>query len=209
MQVDSATALFIALTFVVPGFIVHSTLSVLVPRREDRTELSFARFLTLSAFNYAVWSWLVYLLLTSQWLRDRPAFWSLCWALIILPGPVLVGLIWGIVSQREWDRRILLRLGLQPVHPIPTAWAWRFGTMKTGHWILVRLKDGSQVAGYFGGKSFASSDPAERDLYVEQVWSIENGRWTKESPGKGILLSRGEISSIEFWPANLDEEGNP
>lgn len=33
---------------------------------------------------------------------------------------------------------------------------------------MVTLEDGEMVAGFFGTNSFASSDTAERDLYIEE-----------------------------------------
>jgi len=205
--IDSLNAIFYALTFVVPGFLVHSTLSIFLTRRAEHVALSLPRFLTLSAFNYAVWSPLIYLLIRSEWLAVRPVLSAVLWTVIILFGPVLLGFGLGYASQKEWPRRVLQRLGLQPVHVMPTTWDLQFGRMNEPHWVLVTMKDGSQVAGYFGGRSCASSDPPWGDLYIEQVMSVPaKGRWRMGPKGTSILISGGEIRYIEFWPVKREQE---
>lgn len=59
---------------------------------------------------------------------------------------------------------------------------------------------GGVVAGAFAEMSFSSSDPAERDLFLERVFDIpDNGPW-KEVPGKEILIRASEIRFVEFLP---------
>ena len=100
------------------------------------------------------------------------------WFLIILVGPAMLGAGLGIAIQNDLFRPFFARLRLQPVHVVPTAWDYQFGRMREAHWVLVRLKDGGSVAGFFGTRSFASSDPEERDIFIEQVYRIdEDSNW--------------------------------
>lgn len=51
------------------------------------------------------------------------------------------------------------------------------------HWILVTFKDSTRVAGYCGRESFISSDPSERDIYIERVYDVDdNGTWIPIDP---------------------------
>src|SRR2546429_1176139 len=59
MTFTSFDAVFFTVAFLVPGFIWESVLSLFLRRRDDRADRAWVRFLTLSAFNYALWSWLI------------------------------------------------------------------------------------------------------------------------------------------------------
>ena len=66
--------------------------------------------------------------------------------------------------------------------------------------MLVTLRDGTQVAGYFGDESMASSDPAYRDLYLENVYTIqEDGQWEPRDDSRGIYIEGSQIVFIEFF----------
>jgi len=80
-------------------------------------------------------------------------------------GPAIFGLLLGLNAQFGFSRKFLQLCRLNPVHHIPTAWDWKFGGPQP-HWILVKLKDGTQFAGFCGGESFMSSDPKEGNYQV-------------------------------------------
>lgn len=118
------------------------------------------------------------------------------WVLLILVIPLATGILIGAAHQHEWLGFIRDLLRLKIVHPMPTAWDRMFGMQKP-QWLVVRLKDGSSVLGYYGGNSFASSDPSERDVYIERVYLAgTEGRW--QPTKNGILLQSSQIASIEF-----------
>ncbi len=193
-------ALYLVLAFVVPGFLIHSTKANFLTQRSVAPQLDIVQFLTLSAINYAAWYWLIYLINNSAFFQSSSALSAVGWAWVILIGPILLGLSLGFASQKDWFHKLFRRIGLLPVHPIPTAWEWTFGKMHAPRWILVTMKDGRTVAGLFGDRSFASSDPGERDLYIEQLWDIdENGNWAKGPEEKSVLISGGEIRFVELW----------
>jgi hypothetical protein len=199
LAVNTFDAVFYTLSFIVPGFIWNSTLFIFVPRRAEETGTVFLRYLTLSCLNYAIWIWLIYLVVRSEFFAQRPVWSAFAWFLIIFISPVLLGVITGRLSSQDWLRRLLIRLGLGPIHPIPTAWDYYF-SRTAPVWVLATLKDGSHVAGFFGRSSFASSDPRERDLYLEKIFKIvENGPWETIPRNRGILISGNQIASIEFW----------
>lgn len=196
-------ALFLALTFIVPGFVLIAVREQFVTGRERHGELRLIRCLTFSVINYAVFSAPIYLLISS----DLSLFWkALSWMIIILVGPIVLGLVAGVFVQKDTLERILRSVGLNPVHAVPTAWDWKWGRMASGEWVLVTLKDGTRFAGFCGKNSFISSDPAERDIYVQQVFSIEeDNKWV--STEGAVLVAAGEVQTIEFWPVEPGTEG--
>lgn len=199
MTIDNFDTIFYTLSFIVPGFISDSVLANIVPRKTDGKEVLFLRYFTLSCLNYAFWVWLVYLLPRLEFFRDRPIRSALCWFLIIFVSPVILGLTLGKQSSKGWIRGLLLQIGINPIHPVPTAWDFYFNATHAV-WVLVTLKDGSRVGGLFGLDSFASSDQNERDFYIQEVFRVnDDGPWQEIPNNKGILIKGSEMKHIEFW----------
>lgn len=79
-----------------------------------------------------------------------------------------------------------------------TAWDAYFSQHKPA-WLLVTLKDGTYVYGFFGKKSFASDDPDCRDLFLETAYEqLPDGQWAPLRDTAGVLIMGDEISRIEF-----------
>jgi len=133
MSLDDVETIFLAFSFIVPGFVAHATLALFLPRRAEAPQLTLIRFLTLSAVNYAVWSWLLYLVVTTSFFQDRNALAAIAWVWVMLGAPVLLGLVLAQGLKRRQLYGLLQRLGLRPVHVIPTAWDWRFDRMVRPH----------------------------------------------------------------------------
>lgn len=113
--------------------------------------------------------------------------------------PAIAGLILGFTSANDVIDSALRRVGLAPIHQIPAAWDYAFSRLRGNTFVLVTLNDGSQVAGFFGKQSFASSSENERDLLIEDVWVVNaRGPWTKPATAKSILLCGKDIRFIEF-----------
>ena len=90
---------------------------------------------------------------------------------------------------------------------MPTAWDWKFSSMDS-QWVLVTLKDDTRFAGYCGPDSFMSSDPIERDIYVQLVYDIDDeNNWIPRGDN-GVLITSGQVKTIEFWPCDLQENRN-
>lgn len=201
---NTTDGLFLALTFIVPGFVLYIVREQFVTGRERQGEWQLVRCLTYSAVNYAVFAAPIYWLLSAE-----VALWwkAGAWTFVILIGPVVLGLIAGIAVQKDAFRRLLRWVGLNPVHAVPTAWDWKWGRMASGEWVLATLKDGTQFAGFCGANSFISSDPKERDVYIQQVFEIgENDQWIQSE--RAVLIAPGEVRTIEFWPAKPETKGD-
>jgi hypothetical protein len=166
--ITSVEAIFVILAFVVPGFVMSVVRSQFATGRPQKGSEQVLGYLALSAINYAVFSWLVYILAATGFPHRHPGWAAFLWFTVILIGPAVLGAGLGIVIQRDLFRPFFARLRLQPVHVVPTAWDYQFGRLREAHWVLVKLKDGSTVAGFFGTRSFASSDPDERDIFMSR-----------------------------------------
>lgn len=113
------------------------------------------------------------------------------------------GILACIIGPAIWPPlfRLLQRYGLRG--------GWLLGEQKTAFdayfstsepcWVIAHLQDGSTVAGYFGGESFASAHPHSGDFYL-QVWTLdENGRFDKPAPNsKGAIFHRSDYVWVEL-----------
>ncbi len=126
---------------------------------------------------------------------------TLCWWLLIAVGPAALGMLLGADAEYGWSRKVAHRLKLHPMHPMSTSWDWRLSQCKDDVFVTVTLADGSSVKGKFGGKSFASTEPGERDIYLEELWKTPEGGgdWIRAEPVHGMLIPAKEIRYVTFW----------
>lgn len=194
---NSIESVYLILAFFVPGFIVSYFRAQFITGRMQSLTNAALSYLTLSVIYFA----LVFPALEYAIGLQEPSWQKAAtWAALIFIGPAMFGIGLGLCAQKELDRKLLHKIGLNPVHIIPTAWDWKFGGMGE-QWVLVVLKDGAQFAGYCGAKSFMSSDPEERDIYIEQVYEVdEDDNWHPRK--NGVLIAGGEIRTVEFWPCD-------
>ena len=115
------------------------------------------------------------------------------WLPIMLGGSAVFGMLIGPNASCGGTHSLLAKLGVYGPHAITTAWDWRFSRF-TECLVTITLKDGSRVYGWCGAGSFIGSDPENRDLYIAQVYDIDdNGTWTLKAPGRGVYIAAGQV----------------
>lgn len=121
-------------------------------------------------------------------------------AVVIILIPTVIGVIIGLGIQKEWIYWFLRKIRLSPVHGIPSAWDWKFMESKR-KWITVHLKEGKDViCAEYNKDCFVSTDPNERDMYLDNVQRWVDGKLEKDERVEGILLKGDSIEKIEFHP---------
>ncbi len=195
-EVKSVEQLSLILSFLVPGLVVLYVRSQFLTGRMQAHKDALLAYFALSVvwwgLSLPVVAWaLGSLPLTSE----RPGL----WLLLTLVGPAAFGALLGVNASRGWTRRLLGRFGLRLIHVMPTAWDWKFEAMPAS-WVLVTLKDGTRFAGFCGSDSFISSDPQERDMYIQRIYNLDAEEKWVDQGDKGLLVRGSEIRSIEFWP---------
>lgn len=182
--------------FIVPGLVAAYVRSRLLTGRVDLSKEGMLVFFTISL----IWSGLTVPILS--WLANTQLSLgekSLVWLLWAVVGPAIFGFMLGLDARQGWFRWVLGKLKIFPVHPIPSAWDWKFGSLSPS-WVIVTLKNDHKIYGFLGNKSFISSDPKERDVYIEQVWTVDRkNRWTRNEQWS-VLIPHGEIRVVEFMP---------
>ena len=199
MNLASFSNLPLILFWLVPGFIIMYIRSQFLSGRTPSQSEMLLPNLTIS-FIYiaATYPLTDFILQKHQHTSDM-----LAWFVWIFGIPVVIGFLLGWISKRMIDRpenclcKVRCCIGLKRIHPIGTAWDWKFINMSEQR-IIITLKDGTYFGGYCDRNSFISSDPSERDIYIHCIYEInDDGKWCLR-PGTGMLISAGEVSRIEF-----------
>jgi Family of unknown function (DUF6338) len=187
----------LVIAFVVPGLIISYVRARFISGRMDKLTDAVLGYLSLTVVYYGL------ALPFIDYILDQPSGWikNFYWWILIAVGPAVFGMLLGVGAQRGWIRWIAHKLGMRPVHSTPNSWDWRFGSCTGQQFIMVTMTDGATAAGVFGSRSFASSDPTERDIYIEELWDVpdDGGAWTPQASRKGVLIPAKEIRFVNFW----------
>lgn len=186
--------LLIIIFFIIPGFIINKIISIFHPYFEVKKrwgELT-VQAITFSCINYALFSWLILWLL--KYLQSLKIQLLLAISVLIV-GPFLIGLLFSFIIEK------FLRSKLTS-----TAWDDYF-SRKEPAWILITLKDGEQIGGFFSSKSAAS--PNKSDIYIQEIWKVDqNGKFLKRvEDSKGALLDVSQIKYIKFFEIKSKKKG--
>ncbi len=197
MTVSNFDVVFYTISFLVPGFVMNSVISAFQPQKELEEKSTLLKYLTLSSINYALCSWLIFIISQKEFIDQYPKWTAFFWFAIVFVSPVIVGALIGISKQREWVRRLLQKIGISTTHSITSAWDYIFSRAEP-EWILVTLKDDSTIAGWFGSESFAASKADGKDLYIQEIYKINEGTWQKLERKSGIWVEAERIKHVEF-----------
>jgi hypothetical protein len=204
---QSFSAVVVIILFIIPGFITDRIIGLTIPKAKRESTEIILTAITFSCINYAIFSWLILLMIFKGFPSRYQTWFIFSWLGILLLGPIFEGLTFNWLVNAELYRKLFNLLRLKNIRLIPKSWDYKFGKEEPC-WILMTLKDGTKIGGFFGSDSFASSFPAEEDLYIEELWEIdEEGKFQQPVQGSGgCLVKRNEINFIEFFKL-LRKEG--
>ncbi len=206
MELNSAEAIFYTLCFLVPGFIWRSVLERIIPVRSRKKQNAFLEYFALSSLNFGIWSFLIFYMMNSGFTDQHQVIAAILGFTFIFVSPVFLGVLHGSLERWSWARNKLSNIGIPFSSAIPTSWDFVFNSNKKA-WIIITLDDYSTVAGRFGKHSFASDEPGNRDLFVEEVWIQDSeSQWTKPERKRGAWINASSIRAIEFIYRSEDDD---
>jgi hypothetical protein len=200
-SVKNLTELFTSLADLLPGFILLYIRSRLTNGKLPSATENIALYTVLSAIYYIMIGPILHFetSISSLW----GSYLIRIFVFLVLPALLGVGI--GVMDQRKTVQRAFAKvaslggLSVNIVDPISSAWDWKFARAEPS-FVIVKLKNGTCVYGFAGGGSFMSSDPNERDIYIEQVYILGPKGDLEQTASQGIWIGAGEISTIEFIP---------
>ncbi len=199
MNIWEEGKLFLFIAFVVPGFIAIKAYELLSPSRYTDSSKQIIDAISYSCLNYAILLCPIYLVETSKLSESNPHLYISFYFFVMFVFPIILVLGWKYLRQLEYIQKFV-------PHPTQKPWDFVF-SKRLAYWVTVTLKDGQKVAGMYGPNSFASSAPAEEQLYLEEYWLLkEDGGFDRPvHQTAGILILSSEIVSVELMYSGENE----
>jgi hypothetical protein len=208
----TSTAIVLLIAFLVPGYIWRTVEGQFVYLDHRLPWEKFALgLLTRSTLLYLPWASAIYGCWKSKWYESHAFCASLIIFAFLVAVPVFVGLVTGILRQKDfigtvfewkWVDAVLSRLRLKALrsHGVPTAWEAVFNSRMTTYWVIVTRKNGQVVRGELGIGSHISVDPEDRDMFLSKTlyWDDTNKRWDPVPGTRGVYIGADEIATIEM-----------
>lgn len=194
MDIWSSDKLTLFIMFIVPGFISIKIYDLLYPSSEKSKTKSIIDCVTFSCITYIIWV----VLLDVQhwnWITTNHFYKFFAYIVYLFITPIALTFSWKKIRELKCiDKRIH--------DPIGSPWD-KFFSQKPCCWIIVSLKNGEKIAGFYGEKSFTSGAPAPEQIYLEEtvLLDAEGNLTRKVNNSLGVMILRDEISSLEFIKA--------
>ena len=193
MSIWEIDKLQLFLMFVVPGFISIKVYDLIIPGERRDFSKAIVEAIAYSSLNFALLSWLIALISRGDFSGKYPVSYAVLIIMIMFGFPVL----WPIIFLKitEWKP-----IASKIYHPIQKPWDWFF-RKGDACWVIIHLKDGRKIGGKYGENSFASSFPAEEQIYLEEIWRLDKkGAFIQPAErSKGMIIFKEEILSVEFF----------
>jgi hypothetical protein len=179
--------------FFVPGFIYLKAYRLFFAETNTDFSKDLYEAIGFSFLNAIVFSYPLYLIHVTQLLSKHPLVYFLIVIFIVIIAPFLYAFIFQRISKKKWFSRFL-------VSPTKSAWD-SFFSNRESYYVVVTLKSGRKIGGKYGLKSYSSTFPNPKEIYLQEVWKLneKNGFENIMPQTEGILISESEISTIEFF----------
>jgi len=193
MDIWQIDKLVLFLVFFIPGFVSIRIYDLLVPGEQRDFSKCLFDAIGYSTLNFAALFWLIIIIHSKNFYAHYKIWYFICLFLIVFIIPIL----WPILLLKLSNNK---RIAQYIRDPIQKPWDYVFGK-REAFWIIIHLKDGRKIGGRYDTNSFSSSYPSEEQIYLEEVWKLdENGIFIEAiENSKGVIVSSKEISFIEFF----------
>jgi hypothetical protein len=185
--------LLLFLIFFVPGFISIKIYDLLIAGERTDFTKSIFEVVGYSALNFAALSWLIILIQSGSFYQNHTFWYFICLIFILFIFPICWPIIYIKLSNCEFLAKYILQLA-------PSPWDYVFDKRES-FWIIIHLRNGKKIGGIYGANSYASAYPDKEQIYLEEVWKIDENEKFKEpiEKSKGMIILGDEILSIELF----------
>jgi hypothetical protein len=180
--------------FVAPGFISLRIWGLIQPSKKAILSESIIEAIVFSSLNYIATAWI-------YWVLNPDLVW-LYYVIVLIICPIL----WPIVLRFLLTRKIFRN---KIINLIPKSWDYFF-SKREGCFMLIHLNNGRIIGGLYGLDSFTSSYPEKEDIYLQEVWKVdEEGKFVEKIfDTKGLLVNYNAIEYIELFNMNEGERNH-
>ncbi|KAA5596778.1 DUF6338 family protein [Blastochloris sulfoviridis] len=192
---DSYGALALFVVFALPGFISLQVWSLLVPAAARNLKDIIPDAMAFGVLNAVVGApvFLFFATTPGQTYALAVA------ALVVLP------VFWPFAIKNVLKR--LERAGLI-LNRARSGWDAAF-LRREPFFVIVHLKDGRRLGGYYGYESYAGLHPCSGHIYLEALWSLdEQGRFLAPIPdSRGVVLRPDDYHFVELLASPEETNG--
>ncbi len=191
MDLKSNNDIIIFIVFFIPGFVMMQYYGLLIARERIDFSKAFLEVASFSCINYAICSPFIIIAYFNDFENTHQNWFIVFFLLLVLIIPIFLVVIYCKIRNSKWASKLKL------VDPIKSAWDFYFSKNEK-NWVIVTLKNGNKIGGYYTNGSFASSYPL-KDFYISELWNLKDGKFERKiERTEGILILGEEILTIEF-----------
>lgn len=194
----SQEGIVIALSYLIPGFIINTALAHAFKLNYSTGLDAIYKYLCFSLLNLFVYSIVdsAYKFFFNGYLVNHNAF------ILVLRNvalPIFISLIILLCTQKIKREDIHLKniislIGFDNISRTENAWDYVFSNLTNGSYVIITLKSGAMIFGLFGPKSFSTyRNSSKNSIYLEQTY---NDFDDLEPLGFGILIETENIETI-------------
>jgi hypothetical protein len=187
--------------FAIPGFISMKVYGLIIPGERADSSKQILDCVAYSSINYGIVA-VIYLLintLVSVCGNSLPPPFS-PWVLV--PSVFITPAIWPLLWLKVLKIKVVRT---RTISPHETAWDLFFSSKQTAY-VLVTMKDGTIIGGWYGPNSGTSTYPNPNQIYLEEAWKMDGRKFIKpKTQTGGIILSATDFVSIELF---ISKENN-
>lgn len=193
MDIWEANKLLLFIAFVIPGFVSLKAYELLIPSIPKESENQLIDAIAYSSLNYALLLWPIYEIETHNVRTGYPTAYIVFYVFVLFVAPVSWAFLFKTVRTTQFFQDAL-------PHPVGKPWDYVFSQRKP-YWVVVTLKNQKQIGGLYSSKSFASSAPADEQIYLEKTWIINNdGGFDRErEDSAGVIIMASDIVAVELF----------
>lgn len=175
-----------------PGFISIKIHRLLIADEKYDFSKNLFEIIGYSLINFILLSWLILLNVYNDWLWTLSIWFFLSAIITLIIAPIFWPILFNKLLKSKWIKP-------HTISNFKSAWDFQFNKREPA-WIIVHLKDGRTIGGRFGKKSFAAPYPCKENIYIEELWKLQNGVFINPIPRtQGILIISDDIFAIEFF----------
>ena len=175
----------------IPGFIIYRLVLAYFPTRPLETSRAVYEVVFYGLVNFTIYYATLSIIREFSATVNKDSWWFI--GVFTLVTPIIIPqLLFRILNSKVFKSSIY--------NINPTPWD-SFFSMNESKYMIVYFNNGSKIGGYYGERSFATSYPEEREIYLETEWEInDKDEFVKLiSSSNGVIINCAEINYIKFY----------
>lgn len=197
METFSLENISLFICFFLPGFIAVKTFHLLAPSDKIDVTNSVLEIIGFSCLNLFIFSPIfLYFGIRYDWIYKLNLLFFISMIFVVFVGPILLAISFFKLSNSNYFNKYAINRSGTP-------WDEFFMKKKYAYLVIV-FNDQSKIGGFYGENSAASVYPKANQIYIEQVWIIdEKNKFLKQKPRTfGAIIDIKDIKYIEFYKNN-------